>query len=167
MNFPTTTPTVDSSNHIQGIEQIWESVAYALKVVAESRGWQHYNHFLLNEVANQLGDETGQQTRFYKHMAMANALYRNIYEDLDDGDKLESHRQDAQEFVCLIDQARIDGPTPYKIRNEAGQRRIGHLLGLSMPSNAERSKAMLNRLLPVGTFSEVGFSLVAGYKVPR
>ena len=151
----------------QASEKIWASVVNALKATAKSRGWQHDSDFLLRQVSEQLGEETGRPVTFDKHMAMAEGMRRNMCQDWDGWDKIERHHQDAQEFIRLIDHARASKRKPYRIRNEDGQHRIGHLLGLSMPSHAERSKAMLDRLLPVGTFSEVGFSPAAGYKIPR
>ena len=151
----------------QACERIWASVAQVLKATAKERGWQYGDNFLLSQVAEQLGEETGQQTKFCIHMVMAEAMYRGIYEDWDNWEKIKRHHQDAEEFVCLIDQARVDGPHCYRISDEDGQFRISRSLGLPMPSHAERSKAMLDRLLPVGTYSKVGFSPGYGYKFSR
>lgn len=147
-------------NKLQASEKIWGSVAHALKAAAISRGWQHDNHFLLSQVANQLGSEAGQLTEYVNHMALANEMHRNFYENEYGWDGIEHRRQDARQFIKLIDKARVRKPNTFTIKTEEDQNRIAHLLGLPT------KEAVLNRLLPIGTASAEGFAPAVGYKIP-
>ena len=48
----------DKGNRLQASENIWKSVAHALKAVAEQRGWEHDSHSKLAYFARRLVSTT-------------------------------------------------------------------------------------------------------------
>ena len=63
----------------QASEKGWGAAAQTVKAVAESKGWDHRSHRLLNEAVSKLGTETGDpQIRLLFNSA--SALHANFYE---------------------------------------------------------------------------------------
>ena len=46
-----------AGDSVQASEKGWGAVAEAVKSIAEQRGWNHWGHHLLNDVAFQLSEE--------------------------------------------------------------------------------------------------------------
>ena len=64
----------------QASEKAWGAAAQMVKAVAQNRGWQHNNHFLLFQTADRLAQETGDQ-QIASLFTAASGLHVNFYEN--------------------------------------------------------------------------------------
>ncbi len=170
---------IEKGDRLQASEKVWASVAHALKVVAEQRGWQHDSHSKLADVARQLGTESAEATSrsrktrerrataFSNHFMIAASMHSNIYENGLDWPYIEGALADAQVFIGKLDAFRDKPPGAFTIRNYADQRRVGRLLGINPRGREEERQRILDRLLPVRTRSDAGFSPKFGYRLPE
>ena len=168
---------IEKKNRLQASEKVWGAVSHALKAVAEQRGWQSDTHSALFDVARQLGRERvratsrTQRTRlnkagaFVKHLEVANGMHDNFYENQRDWPDILDARDDAQVFITQLDAIRDKPPGTFRIGDDADQRRLGRLL-LGVERMKEVSEADLNRMLPLRSVSDVGFSPNFGFRLP-
>ena len=145
--------------------------------MAEQRGWQGDTHSALYDVARQLGKEgvratsRTQRTRsnkagaFVKHLEVANGMHDNFYDNQRDWPDILDARDDAQAFIDQLDAIRDKPPGVFRIGDDADQRRLGRLL-LGVEGMKEVSEADLNRMLPLRSVSDVGFSPNFGFRLP-
>lgn len=168
---------IEKENRLQASEKVWGSVSHALKAVAEQRGWQCDTHSALYDVARQLGREgvratsRTQRTRlnkagaFVKHLEVADGMHKNFYENQRDWPDILDAKDDAQVFIDQLDAIRDKPPGVFRIGDDADQRRLGRLL-LGVEGMKEVSEADLNRMLPLRSVSDVGFSPNFGFRLP-
>ena len=157
---------INKGNRLQASEKVWASVSHAVKAVAEKRGWKHNGHGLIKDVAVQLGKEQGRPSLYRKHIKVAEGMHQNLYENREEWDDIEDARKDAEQFMGLLKKDLARPPGKFIIGSGSDQRRLGRLLGLRLPRDAEATQKELDYLLPVGTTSEKGFSPGGGYKRP-
>ena len=74
------TRELDAGDSRQASEKAWGAAAQMVKAVAQDRGWQHDNHFLLFQTANRLAEETGDR-QIITLMSTAGNLHTNFYEN--------------------------------------------------------------------------------------
>ena len=156
-----------AGNRLQASEKVWGTVTHALKAVAARRGWRHTSHTHLRDVANQLGLEKGLAVEYNRHMDKASSMHANFYENEADWDLIDIARKDADAFVAKLRSDLNRPPRPFTIRDANDQRRLGRLLGLSVPRDPVRAQQMLDRELPSGTRSPQGFAPKYGYRPPQ
>ena len=58
----------------------WDAAAQMVKAVAQQRGWQHGNHFLLFQTINRLAEETGDD-QLALLLGVAGNLHTNFREN--------------------------------------------------------------------------------------
>ena len=59
--------------------KLWGATAHAIKAVAESRGWEHYAHNLLEQTMTRLIDEEGAPPHWFGQYMMAGAYHQRFY----------------------------------------------------------------------------------------
>ncbi len=64
----------------QASEKAWGAAAQMVKAIAQDRGWQHNNHFLLYQTATRLAEETSDRQIFSLFHTAGN-LHTNFYEN--------------------------------------------------------------------------------------
>lgn len=133
-------------NRLQASEKVWGAAAHALKAIGMQRGWNHRSHANVNAIGEHLTREC-HEPDFARYLLIANAMHRNFYENDAEEDTIEMAIDDAGEFVTRLDEVRASPPRPYTVTDQADQRRLTRLLGLSE-----------NYQLPIGAHSSVGFS---------
>lgn len=166
---------IENENRLQASEKVWGTVAHAIKAVAEQRGWEHKGHSKLRDVARQLGTEAaeaqaktkrkrkGLTTAFVRPFKNAESMHSNFYENGHDWPDILEARDDAQVFLAQLNAFRDQPPGRFKIREPGDQRRLARLLGVDL---REVSQEDLDRMLPIDSESEVGFSPNFGFRLP-
>ncbi len=158
---------ISKGNRLQASEKIWASVSHAVKAVAENRGWSHNGHGLMKDVAVQLGKEQDKASLYRKHFRVVEGMHQNFYENREDWDDIEDARKDGEQFIAILARDRTRAPGKFTIGSGSDQRRLGRLLGLRLPKDADATQKELDYLLPIGTTSDKGFSPGLGYVRPR
>ena len=82
--------------------QAWEAVMEALKAVAEKRGWNHDNHWLLRDALWSLCKEF-HNDRLHLLFAVVERNYLNYFDDHLDGDDISRTIDAARELVDLLE----------------------------------------------------------------
>jgi hypothetical protein len=59
--------------------KLWGAAAHAIKAVAESRGWEHYAHNLLEETVDRLVQEEGAPMDIWIQYLTASAYHQRFY----------------------------------------------------------------------------------------
>ena len=74
------TRELDAGDSRQASEKAWGAAAQMVKAVAQDRGWQHDNHFLLYQTGDRLAEETGDE-QIIALFQVAGNLHTNFYEN--------------------------------------------------------------------------------------
>ena len=131
---------------LQASEKAWGAVSHALKAVAIQRGWNHHAHYLLNYLGEQLAEEF-ESPDFYTHLAHANEMHRNFYENNRGERGVAVAIDDIGIFLEKLEEVRNSPPRPFTVTTRGDQQRLRWLLGVG------------GREAPaIGAHSEVGFS---------
>ena len=59
--------------------KVWGAAAHAIKAVAESRGWEHHAHALLQRTVERLIHEEGAPRHLFGQYMMASAFHQGFY----------------------------------------------------------------------------------------
>ena len=132
---------------LQASEKVWGAVAHALKAIGVQRGWHHRAHQNIKDIAAHMGGEFDQRD-FFGHLAMAESMHQNFYENDREEDLISYAIDDAETFLTKLDEVRVLPPRPYTISTVSAQSRLRRLLGLPREEPP-----------PMGAHSNVGFSL--------
>ncbi len=135
-----------SGDTLQASEKGWGAAAHALKAIAIQRGWNHHAHYLLNYVSDQLAAEF-ERPDFHIHLALANEMHRNFYENYRDEDAVSRAIDDIGQFISKLEEVRNSPPRSFTVSTRADQQRLRWLLGVGSDEVPE-----------IGARSEVGFS---------
>ena len=85
---------------------------------------------------------------FFAHLAIAESMHQNFYENDREEDLISRAIDDAETFLTKLDEVRTLPPRPYTISTVSAQSRLRRLLGLPR-----------NEPPPIGSHSNIGFSL--------
>ena len=142
---------LDKDSRLQASEKVWGAVTHALKAIAEKRGWQHSSHESSNLIVEQLGREFNRSQQFEAWFDNVEMMHLNFYKNNRYPDRIQRSINNAEKFVAELDRIRNEMPQEVEVKNKAEQQRLGRLLGIS--------KKRLDRVIPVGSVHEFGFSL--------
>jgi hypothetical protein len=117
---------LEKGDHLQAGEKGWGAVAHALKAVAEQRGWNHNNHFLLQEVAMQLFTEFDSPRLAFLYDA-ADRMHQNFYENIMSRDDVEFRISGVKELLAELKTFRDSPPRPFVPQNHDQRRRLDRL----------------------------------------
>ena len=86
----------------QASEKAWGAAAQMVKAVAQDRGWQHNNHFLLFQTADWLAKETGDR-EIVSLFHTAGSLHTNFYENWQPATVVEAGIQDVEMLLDKLE----------------------------------------------------------------
>ena len=113
-------------DYFQAAEKGWGAVAHAIKAVAEQRGWNHNNHYLVREAAMQLSVEFGRPGLMSLYDS-ADSLHRNFYGNYMRSDEVEQRIGAAREMLAELEAIRNSPPRPFTPQNRDQRRRLDTL----------------------------------------
>ncbi len=117
---------LEKGDHYQAAEKGWGAVAHAIKAVAEQRGWNHDNHFLLHEAAFQLSAEFDRADLMDMYDS-AERLHQNFYGCYMRRDEVERRINRAKTFSEQLEVIRNSPPRPFIPQNHDQRRRLDRL----------------------------------------
>ena len=125
-----------AGDRVQASEKGWGAVAEAVKSIAEQRGWNHWGHRLLNDVAFQLTTEWGRPDvrRLYDAMEK---LHINFYEDNMELDAITDSIGDAKVLLIELETLRSLPPRPVPIVTREQRNRWRRLTGELLPLESD------------------------------
>ena len=132
---------------LQASEKVWGAVAHALKAIGVQRGWHHRAHQNIKDIAAHMDDEFDRKD-FFGHLAIAESMHKNFYENDREEAQIARAIDDAETFITKLDEVRALPPKPYTISSSDAQHRLRRLLDLPREEPP-----------PMGAHSNVGFSL--------
>ena len=100
---------LDAGDFEQASEKAWGAAALMVKAVAQARGKDHYAHFQLTEIVEDLADETRDEdlSRLY---SAATSLYTNFYENRFRARTMRRRLRDVESFVEKMERI-LNSPT--------------------------------------------------------
>lgn len=134
-------------DRVQAAEKIWGAAAHALKAVGEQRGWMHDGHPNLYDIGEHLGKEFDKLEEFSGHLAQAEYMHKNFYQNDRSEIAITSAFNSVTRFVDELETIRNSPPRPFEVQDNDDRIRLGRLLGLRRGQRP-----------PVGERSPVGFS---------
>lgn len=123
-------------DRIQASEKGWGAVAEAIKSVAAQRGWNHYSHSLLGDIAFQLSEEWQRPDVRILFDAMEK-LHINFYEDNMGLDAIAASVGDAKRLLQTLATLRQQPPRPVAINSRERRQRWRRLTGELLPIEPE------------------------------
>ena len=117
---------LNTGDALQASEKMWGSAAHAIKSLAESRGWNHQHHGLLNDAVNELR-QTHHRPDLILLYDSASFLHNNFYEHEYQPDAVRARLPYAQELIELLEELRQEPPTPIENRDREQRRRLARL----------------------------------------
>jgi hypothetical protein len=119
-------------DRIQASEKGWGAVAEAVKSIAEERGWNHWGHRLLNDVAYQLSEEWNRPDVLSMYDAVEK-LHINFYEDVMELDEIGSRLHTAESLLVELESLRYRPQPPPAIGSRSQRNRWRRLTGELLP----------------------------------
>jgi uncharacterized protein (UPF0332 family) len=136
---------LERGSRLQAGEKAWGAIAHNLKVIGESRGWNHQNHQQVQNIGRQIVREY-ENTRLGEAIADAyHTGHVNFYENQWSFDTIRETIEAAEEALPELEALQQTAPRPFTITSNRELRRLIALTG--------------NDQLRVGDTSPVGFSL--------
>ncbi len=83
--------------------KIWGAAAHAIKSVAESRGWQHDAHALLQRAIQRLIREEGAPQHLWGQYLIASAYHQMFYGHPPDAEHIQYGRDIIAEFIAALE----------------------------------------------------------------
>ena len=123
-------------DRVQASEKGWGAVAEAIKSIAEQRGWNHYSHSLLGDIAFQLSEEWQRPDVRILFDAMEK-LHTNFYEDNMGLDAIRASVGDAKGLLQQLETLRQQPLRPVPINSREHRRRWRRLTGELLPLEPE------------------------------
>jgi len=120
---------LDLGDTVQASEKAYGAVSHAVKSYAELRGWNHYNHYRVGLILDQLSEEWAEPNLVTLHMAVK-ALHDNFFEYELSTVQVQAGIDAANEMVDRLDTLRnspIKPLTSSGLSNEQ-RRRLGQLM---------------------------------------
>ncbi len=119
-------------DRVQASEKGWGAVAEAIKSVAEQRGWNHYSHSLLGDIAFQLSEEWERSDLAIMFDAMEK-LHINFYEDNMGLDVIAARVGNAKFLLQELEILRQQPPRCVALNSRERQLRWRRLTGELLP----------------------------------
>lgn len=83
--------------------KLWGAAAHAIKAAAETRGWPHDAHALLEEAVDRLIHEAGAPLPIWGQYMMASAYHRRFYGNPPDAGKIRNGKELIAEFIRILE----------------------------------------------------------------
>ena len=83
--------------------QVWGAAAHAVKAVAESRGWEHHAHALLQEAIQRLIRDEGAPPHLWGQYMMASAYHQGFYAWPPPADAIRYGKDIIAEFIVTLE----------------------------------------------------------------
>ena len=83
--------------------KVWGAAAHAIKAAAESRGWAHNAHALLEETVVRLIREEGAPPHLFGQYMMATAYHQRFYGGPPNADGIRYGREIIAEFIQTLE----------------------------------------------------------------
>ncbi len=120
---------LDQGDTVQASEKAYGAVSHAIKSYGELRGWNHYNHFRVGLIVDQLGEEWNDQSLVTLHMAVK-ALHDNFFEYEMSTVQVQAGIDAAKEIVDKLETIKNSSPRPLASNslNSEQRRRLSQLM---------------------------------------
>ena len=120
---------LDRGDTLQASEKVYGAVAQAAKSCAELRGWNHYSHYRLELVLDQLSDEWDDPDLIILHGAVKD-LHNNFFGYEISATRVRDYCQAAQSLIGKLDTVRNSPPRPLPSSslNQEQRRRLSRLM---------------------------------------
>ena len=120
---------LDQGYTVQASEKAYGAVSHAVKSYGELRGWNHYNHFRVGLIVDQLREEWNDQALVTLHMAVK-ALHDNFFEYEMSTVQVQAGIDAAKEIMDKLETIRNSSPRPLVSTslNREQRRRLGQLM---------------------------------------
>ena len=119
---------LEAGDLLQASEKGWGAAAHAIKSVAQTHGWEHYAHALLNAAAWRISREH-RRPRILTLMDSANSLHQNYYENFFGEEQIETNLGYINELLTELEQGKTEVPVPFQPAGRHDRQRIGMLDG--------------------------------------
>ena len=86
--------------------KLWGAAAHAIKAAAETQGWEHHAHALLEEAVDRLIHEAGAPLQIWGQYMMASACHRRFYGNPPDAGKIRNGKELVAEFIRTLESTR-------------------------------------------------------------
>lgn len=83
--------------------KLWGAAAHAIKAVAESRGWEHHAHALLQQAMERLISEEGAPQHLFGQYLMASAYHQGFYAWPPSADAIRYGKEVIAEFIAALE----------------------------------------------------------------
>ena len=83
--------------------KLWGAAAHAIKAVAESRGWPHHAHALLQQTMERLISEEGASQHLFGQYMMASAYHQGFYAWPPPADAIRYGKEIITEFIAALE----------------------------------------------------------------
>ncbi len=83
--------------------KVWGAAAHAIKAAAESRGWEHDAHALLQRAVQRLIREEGAPQHLWGQYLIASAYHQMFYGHPPDADHIQYGRDIITEFIAMLE----------------------------------------------------------------
>ena len=83
--------------------KLWGAAAHAIKAVAESRGWEHHAHALLQRTMERLISEEGAPQHLFGQYMMASAYHQGFYAWPPPADAIRYGKEVIAEFITALE----------------------------------------------------------------
>ena len=125
-----------AGDRVQASEKGWGAVAEAVKSIAEQRGWNHWGHRLLNDVAFQLSEEWKRPDVMSMYDTVEK-LHINFYEDVMELDEIETRIVAAKKLIEELATLRGQPIRTLSIATRGQRNRWRRLTGELMPLESD------------------------------
>ncbi len=92
--------------------KLWGAAAHAIKAIAESRGWEHHAHNLLEETVDRLVQEEGAPMDIWIQYLTASAYHQRFYGGPPPAHAIRRGIELIAEFVQTLESLPPPNPTP-------------------------------------------------------
>ncbi len=83
--------------------KIWGAAAHAIKAVAESRGWEHYAHVLLEQAVDRLVREEGAPMDLWIQYLTASAYHQRFYGGPPPAEAIRAGKELIAGFIATLE----------------------------------------------------------------
>lgn len=83
--------------------KVWGAAAHAVKAVAESRGWEHHAHVLLQRAVERLIHEEGAPRHLFGQYMIASAFHQGFYAWPPSADGIRYGKEIISEFIATLE----------------------------------------------------------------
>ena len=110
----------------------WAAAVWALKSVAERRGWRHKDRSQFYDVASQVADELN-RPELRNRFAVAGELFENYYKCWLPEEEVAYGVGEVKKFVVEMQTVASGSAPPFAPETEGQRRRMARLAGQSKP----------------------------------